>query len=81
MPGVILDVQYEDVVADVEQQARRIVAHCGLPWDEACLEYYRTKRPVRTASAAQVRQRIYDSSIGRWRPHQQALEPLLRALG
>jgi hypothetical protein len=81
MPGVILDVQYEEVVANFEQQARRIIAHCGLAWDEACLQFYRAKRSVRTASAAQVRRPVYDSSIGRWRPHEEALEPLLRALG
>ena len=68
MPGVILDVHYEQVVDDLEQQARRIIAHCGLVWDDACLDFYRTQRSVRTASAAQVRQPIYRSSIGRWRP-------------
>jgi hypothetical protein len=80
MPGVILDVQYEQVVGDLEQQARRIIAHCGLEWDDACLDFYRTQRSVRTASAAQVRQPIYHSSIGRWRPHEDALQPLLQAL-
>jgi hypothetical protein len=81
MPGVILDVHYEDVVADFEPQARRIIAHCGLAWDDACLEFYRTARSVRTASANQVRQPIYQSSVGRWRLHQDRLQPLLQALG
>jgi tetratricopeptide (TPR) repeat protein len=80
MPGAILDVRYEDVVADLESQARRIVAHCGLEWNDACLAFHRTERSVRTASAVQVRQPIYRSSVGRWRAHEQALEPLLRAL-
>jgi hypothetical protein len=80
MPGVILDVHYEEVVGDLEQQARRIIAHCGLEWDDACLDFYRTPRSVRTASAAQVRQPIYHSSIGRWRPHEDTLQPLLQAL-
>ncbi len=80
MPGAILDVQYERVVADLEQQARRVIAHCGLAWDAACLDFYRTQRSVRTASAAQVRQPIYHSSIGRWRPHEDSLQPLLQAL-
>jgi hypothetical protein len=81
MPGVMLEVHYEEVVADLESQARRIIAHCGLEWDERCLEFYRTERSVRTASANQVRQPIYRSSIGRWRLHKDALLPLLKALG
>ncbi len=79
-PGAILDVHYEEVVGDLEGQARRLVEHCGLLWDDACLDFHRTQRSVRTASAAQVRQPIYRSSIGRWRPHEQALQPLLQAL-
>ncbi len=79
--GRILDVRYEDVVADLEGQARRIVAHCGLSWDARCLAFHRTERPVRTASATQVRQPIYASAVGRWRVHEDDLGPLLRALG
>jgi tetratricopeptide (TPR) repeat protein len=78
--GVMLDVQYEEVVDDLEGQARRIVAHCGLDWDERCLAFPTTQRAVRTASAAQVRRPIYRSSIGRWRPDQALLQPLLEAL-
>jgi tetratricopeptide (TPR) repeat protein len=78
--GVMLDVQYEDVVGDLEREARRIVAHCGLEWDDACLEFHKTERSVLTASASQVRQPIYRSSIGRWRRHAAALQPLLREL-
>ncbi len=77
----ILDVRYEDVVADLEGQARRIVAYCGLPWDERCLSFHETERPVRTASATQVRQPIYKSAVGRWRVYEAQLPPLLRALG
>ncbi len=77
----ILDVRYEDVVADLEGQARRIVAYCGLPWDERCLSFHETDRPVRTASATQVRQPIYKSAVGRWRAYEAQLGPLLRALG
>ena len=61
----ILDVHYEDVIADVEAQARRIVAHCGLDWDPACLRFYENNRPVQTASVVQVRQPIYATSVGR----------------
>jgi tetratricopeptide (TPR) repeat protein len=79
--GRIFDVRYEDVVADVEGAARRIIAHCGLPWDEGCLAFHETKRPIRTASATQVRQPIYKSAVGRWRVYDQNLGPLLTALG
>jgi tetratricopeptide (TPR) repeat protein len=77
----ILDVRYEDVVADLEGQARRIIAHCGLPWDDRCLAFHETKRPVRTASATQVRQPIYKSAVGRWRVYAEHLGPLLAGLG
>jgi tetratricopeptide (TPR) repeat protein len=79
-PQVMLDVQYEEVVADLEGQARRIVAHCGVEWDARCLDFHKTERPVRTASAAQVRQPIYKSSVGRWRAYEPFLGPLLTEL-
>jgi tetratricopeptide (TPR) repeat protein len=79
--GVMLEVQYEDVVADLEAQTRRLLAHCGLDWDARCLAFYKAERTVRTASAAQVRRPIYRSSVGRWRPDQMSLQPLLDALG
>jgi hypothetical protein len=78
--GVMLEVQYEEVTADLECQARRIVAHCGLDWDDACLSFHKTERAVRTASAIQVRQPIYRSSVGRSRPYEHMLGPLLEAL-
>ena len=79
-PRRILDVHYEDTVADVEGVARRIVAHCGLPWDQRCLEFHSTTRIVRTSSAAQVRKPIYTSSIGRRHSYGALLEPLLAEL-
>ncbi len=79
--GGMLDVQYEDLVADVGQQAHRIVAHCGLDWDDACLAFHNTQRPVLTASAAQVRQRIYRTSVGRWQRYGDLLQPLIGELG
>jgi tetratricopeptide (TPR) repeat protein len=79
--GSFLDVRYEDVVADVERETRRILAYCGLPWDDRCLSFHKTNRPVRTASATQVRRPIYRSAIGRWRVYEDQIEPLLRALG
>jgi tetratricopeptide (TPR) repeat protein len=79
--AVLLEVDYEVVVEDLEGQARRILAHCGLEWDPACVDFHRTQRTVRTASAAQVRRPIYRSSVGRWRRHAAQLSPLLEALG
>jgi tetratricopeptide (TPR) repeat protein len=78
--GVMIDVNYEDVVADLETQARRMVAHCGLDWQPQCLDFYKTPRGVRTASATQVRQPIYRHALGRWHRYQEFLEPLLQAL-
>ena len=79
-PGMMLDVQYEDVVENLEENARRMVAHCGLEWDDACLSFHATKRVVRTPSANQVRQPVYKTSVGRWRAYEQMLRPLLEEL-
>ncbi len=79
-PGRMLDVRYESVVEDVEAEARRIIDYCGLPWDERCLRFHETERPVRTASAVQVRKPIYGASVGRWRPYAKLIGPLLEAL-
>ena len=78
--GVLLEVRYEDVVADLEGQARRMVEYCGLEWEDACLAFHRTQRSVRTASVTQVRQPIYRNSVGRWRAYGHLLQPLLQAL-
>jgi Tfp pilus assembly protein PilF len=79
-PGAMLDVRYESVVRDFGSMAPRIVAHCGLEWDDRCVVFHETKRPVNTASVVQVRQPLYQSSVGRWRPNQELLQPLLTAL-
>ena len=77
----ILDVRYEDVVADLEGTARRMLAHCGLAWDDRCLSFHETVRPVRTASASQVRQPIDGSAVGRWHVYEEHIGPLFEALG
>lgn len=79
--GAFLDVQYEDIVANQEAQARRMLDFCGLEWNEACLDFHKHKRSIRTASVTQVRQPIYSSSVERWRPYEKHLGPLLEALG
>jgi tetratricopeptide (TPR) repeat protein len=78
--SVMLEVRYEELVADFEAQARRIVAHCGLAWDEACLAFYKTQRPVKSASAPQVYQPLYNTSVGRGSCYGDLLGPLLDAL-
>jgi tetratricopeptide (TPR) repeat protein len=80
LPLPLLEVDYEETVADLEGTARKLVAWCGLEWEPACLEFQQAKRQVRTASAVQVRQPIYTTSIDRWKHYVTHLEPLLRAL-
>jgi tetratricopeptide (TPR) repeat protein len=80
LPVPLHEVDYEEVVEDLEGQARRLVAACGLEWEPACLEFHRTRRPVRTASAAQVRVPIYTSSVGRWRLYERELAELFARL-
>ena len=76
-----IEVQYEDIVADMEGQARRLIDFCGLEWNESCLDFHKNTRNIRTASVTQVRQPIYNSSVQRWRNYEQFLTPLLGALG
>jgi hypothetical protein len=66
-PGVMIEIAYETLVADIVGQTRRLLDHCGLAWDEACLAFHKGGRPVRTASTVQVRQPLYASAVGRWR--------------
>jgi hypothetical protein len=80
-PGAMLDVAYEDVVDDLEGQARRLIDYCGLQWDERCLSFHETRRPVRTASAMQVRKPLFRTSLDRWRKYETQIAPLLDALG
>ena len=75
MPGRILQLGYEELVADQEQQTRRLLAHCGLEWDEACLAFHENRAAVATPSAAQVRRPLNADGIGKWRVHAEALEP------
>jgi hypothetical protein len=81
LPGAMLEVRYEDNVADVEGQARKLIDYLGLPWNENCLNFYETDRPVKTASASQVRKPIYKTSTNRWRKYEQYLGPLLEEIG
>jgi tetratricopeptide (TPR) repeat protein len=81
LQGKVLHLQYEHLVRDPETHIRRLLAHCGLNFEPACLSFHETKRPVRTASAEQVRQPLYASGVGYWKNFETQLEPLRRALG
>lgn len=78
--GATIEVRYEDLVADFERVARSIVERCGLEWSDACLAFHASQRPVRTASAAQVRRPLYASAVNRSANYRKHLGPLLEAL-
>lgn len=80
LPGKVLRVRYEDVVRDTEQQIRRMLKHCGLRWEDGCLEFSTTERTITTASSEQVRLPIFSSSIGFWRNYEAHLSELTEVL-
>ena len=81
LPGKVLCVQYEDIVADTEIQVRRMLDYCELPFEESCLQFHQTERPVRTASSEQVRKPIYSGALEHWRHYEKHLDELKSALG
>ena len=81
LPGRVLRVQYEDMVADTENQVRRLLNYCGLEFEEQCLRFYETKRAIRTPSSEQVRQPVYTEGLDQWRNYEKHLDPLKKALG
>jgi Flp pilus assembly protein TadD len=80
LPVPLLEIDYEELVADTEAAARRLVGWCGLDWDPACLDFHRTRRVVRTASMMQVRTPVYRRSVGRWKNYADHLGPLFALL-
>jgi len=80
LPGRFIDVAYEDVVDDVEREARRLIEYLGLPWEDACLEFHRNSASVSTASAVQVREPVHRRSVARWRRYEVQLQPMISAL-
>lgn len=80
LPGAVLDVDYESLVADTERVARELLAWCKLQWDPRCLEFHKTERVVRTASVSQVRQPVYSRSVGRWKNYEKHLGTLFEAV-
>ena len=81
LPGFVLRVQYEEVVENLESEVNRILNFCGLPFEDACLNFHQTKRSVRTPSAEQVRQPIYKSGLEQWTNYKEYLQPLIDSLG
>jgi len=80
MPGVIHTIRYEALVAGLEAEARRLLEHCGLPWDDQCLRFHENRQASTTASALQVRQPVYAGSVGKWHHFERQLAPLRRLL-
>ena len=80
LPGLIHEVSYEALVADQRRETQSLLAFCELQWQDACLEFHANPTPSTTASAAQVRRRLYDNAIGQWRRYAPQLEPLRRQL-
>jgi hypothetical protein len=78
--GAFLTIDYEDLVAEPEQNIRKMLAFCDLEWEEGCLNFHKTKRRVKTASITQVRQPIYRSSVEKWRRYESHLAPLAELL-
>jgi tetratricopeptide (TPR) repeat protein len=81
LPLPVFELRYEELTADPEAVSRQLIAFCGLDWDERCLRFHESRRPVRTASALQVRQPVYRSSVGRWKRYESHLRTLLDGLG
>jgi hypothetical protein len=80
-PGCVYRVVYERLISDTETEVRRLLRYCGLPFEEQCLRFYETQRPVRTASSEQVRQPIYSGGVNHWQNFQPWLSPLEQSLG
>ncbi|MEH6605945.1 MAG: sulfotransferase, partial [Pseudomonadales bacterium] len=80
LPGKVLDVDYSNVVADLEHEVKRILDFCGLPFEEACLRFHENDRAVNTASSEQVRQPIYSSSVNLWKHYESDISELIEVL-
>ena len=78
--NAFFEIDYENIISHLEASAKELIAYCGLPWEEACLSFYESKRQVRTASFMQVREPIYTTSVNRWRRYEEALAPLTQIL-
>jgi hypothetical protein len=80
LPGFVYDQSYEKLVSSQQEQVSKLLQHCGLDWDDACLDFHKTRRKVKTASNAQVRRPIYNDSVQLWKRYETQLEPLRAAI-
>ena len=80
IPDRFIEMNYEDMVANQEEESKRLIDYIGLDWDEDCLRFFESDRIVRTASITQVRQPIYNKSVARWKPYQEFIPDLLDPL-
>lgn len=80
LPNAFYELRYEDLIASQEEQTRSLLEYCDLPWEDACLEFHRAKRVVRTASLVQVRQPIHSNSVAGWKRYERQLQPFIHAL-
>jgi len=80
LPNKLHRVKYEELISNQEIISREMINACDLDWEEECMSFHSTKRAVITASAAQVRQPLYTSSVGLWKKYETELEPLIKIL-
>ena len=80
IPLFIYDISYEALVLDQEQETKKLLNYCQLPWEETCLSFYKTERPIATSSYTQVRRPMYSDSVNLWMKYESELEPLKKAL-
>ena len=81
LPNYIYDVSYEKLIENQEKETRKLLKACDLEWNDQCLEFHKSNRPVQTASLAQVRNPIYKNSVKSWQRYEEELKPLLKILG
>ena len=77
----MMEIQYEELVADQENKSHELVKFCGLEWDDRCIDFHKTKRFIGTASFEQVKQPMYTKSAGRWKNYEKHIDPLKKSLG
>jgi len=78
LSGPLMEIQYEDLVSQQEVCSRALIEFCGLDWNDACIDFYRSQRDINTSSNWQVRQPIYRESAGRWKHYEKYLQPLMK---
>ena len=74
IPDFILNLKYEDLIKDTKKEVKKLLNFCELPWDDNCLEFYKNKRPIKTASDTQVRSKIYNTSVNKWKKYEKYLK-------